>query len=65
MQQPSHNGLKSLGANDPLPADLLREIVRIYLPPAANCLLSVMDHGLRSRQYVNVVIAGKHSAPQW
>ncbi|HLA58430.1 MAG TPA: phosphoketolase family protein, partial [Puia sp.] len=41
------------------------EIVRIYLPPDANCLLSVMDHCLRSRHYVNVVIAGKHPAPQW
>jgi phosphoketolase len=36
------------------------EIVRVYLPPDANCLLSVMDHCLRSRHYVNVVIAGKH-----
>ena len=41
------------------------EIVRIYLPPDANCLLSVMDHCLRSRHYVNVVVAGKHPAPQW
>ena len=41
------------------------EIVRIYLPPDANCLLSVMDHCLRSRHYVNVIIAGKHPAPQW
>jgi xylulose-5-phosphate/fructose-6-phosphate phosphoketolase len=40
-------------------------IVRIYLPPDANCLLSVMDHCLRSMQYVNVIVAGKHSAPQW
>ena len=40
-------------------------IVRVYLPPDANCLLSVMDHCLRSRQYVNVVVAGKHPAPQW
>ncbi|QDU65265.1 phosphoketolase [Engelhardtia mirabilis] len=40
-------------------------VVRVYLPPDANCLLSVMDHCLRSRDYVNVVIAGKHSAPQW
>jgi xylulose-5-phosphate/fructose-6-phosphate phosphoketolase len=39
--------------------------VRVYLPPDANCLLSVMDHCLRSRHYVNVVIAGKHPAPQW
>lgn len=41
------------------------EIVRIYLPPDANCLLSVMDHCLKSRHFVNVVIAGKHPAPQW
>ncbi|MDR3711981.1 MAG: phosphoketolase family protein [Puia sp.] len=41
------------------------EIVRVYLPPDANCLLSVMDHCLRSEHYVNVVIAGKHPAPQW
>jgi xylulose-5-phosphate/fructose-6-phosphate phosphoketolase len=39
--------------------------VRIYLPPDANCLLSVTDHCLRSRNYVNVVIAGKQSALQW
>jgi xylulose-5-phosphate/fructose-6-phosphate phosphoketolase len=41
------------------------EIVRVYLPPDANCLLSVMDHCLRSRHYVNVVVAGKHPSPQW
>ena len=41
------------------------EIVRVYLPPDANCLLSTIDHCLRSRHYVNVVIAGKHPAPQW
>ena len=41
------------------------EVIRVYLPPDANCLLSVMDHCLRSRHYVNVVIAGKHPAPQW
>ena len=40
-------------------------VVRIYFPPDANCLLSVVDHCLRSRHYVNVVIAGKHPAPQW
>src|SRR6185312_4563560 len=40
-------------------------VVRVYLPPDANCLLSVMDHCLRSLHYVNVVIAGKHPAPQW
>jgi xylulose-5-phosphate/fructose-6-phosphate phosphoketolase len=41
------------------------EIVRVYLPPDANCLLSVLDHCLRSRHYVNVMVAGKHPAPQW
>lgn len=41
------------------------EIVRVYLPPDANCLLSVMDHCLRSYHYVNVIIAGKHPSPQW
>jgi xylulose-5-phosphate/fructose-6-phosphate phosphoketolase len=41
------------------------QVVRVYLPPDANCLLSVMDHCLRSRNYVNVVVAGKHAAPQW
>jgi xylulose-5-phosphate/fructose-6-phosphate phosphoketolase len=40
-------------------------IVRVYLPPDANCLLSVWDHCLRSRDYVNVVIASKYQAPQW
>ncbi|GAA4321679.1 phosphoketolase family protein [Mucilaginibacter gynuensis] len=40
-------------------------VVRVYLPPDANCLLSVMDHCLKSRHYVNVVVAGKHPSPQW
>jgi xylulose-5-phosphate/fructose-6-phosphate phosphoketolase len=40
-------------------------VVRVYLPPDANCLLSVWDHCLRSRHYINVVIAGKYQAPQW
>ncbi len=40
-------------------------IVRVYLPPDANCLLSVWDHCLRTRDYVNVVIAGKYQSPQW
>ena len=40
-------------------------VVRVYLPPDANCLLSVWDHCLKSRHYVNVVIAGKYQAPQW
>jgi xylulose-5-phosphate/fructose-6-phosphate phosphoketolase len=41
------------------------EIARVYLPPDANCLLSVFDHCLRSRNTVNVVVAGKHALPQW
>jgi len=40
-------------------------VVRVYLPPDANCLLSVANHCLRSRDYVNVIIAGKYLAPQW
>ena len=40
-------------------------VVRVYLPPDANCLLSIWDHCLRSRHYVNVVIAGKYQSPQW
>lgn len=61
-----HNGFTH---QDPgfigLVVDKKAEIVRVYLPPDANCLLSVMDHCLRSRHYVNVVIAGKHPSPQW
>ena len=41
------------------------EVVRVYLPPDANTLLSVADHCLRSRDYVNVIVAGKQPAPQW
>jgi xylulose-5-phosphate/fructose-6-phosphate phosphoketolase len=41
------------------------EVIRIYLPPDANCLLSVTDHCLRSRNYVNVIVAGKQPAPVW
>jgi len=41
------------------------DIVRVYLPADANCLLSTVDHCLRSRNYVNVVVAGKHELPQW
>jgi len=61
-----HNGFTH---QDPGFLDLVvnkkAEIVRVYLPPDANCLLSVMDHCLRSRHYINVVVAGKHPAPQW
>jgi xylulose-5-phosphate/fructose-6-phosphate phosphoketolase len=40
-------------------------VVRVYLPPDGNCLLSVADHCLRSRNYVNVIVAGKQPAPNW
>jgi len=61
-----HNGFSH---QDPGFIDLVvnkkAEVVRVYLPPDANCLLSVGDHCLRSRDYVNVIIAGKQMAPQW
>jgi xylulose-5-phosphate/fructose-6-phosphate phosphoketolase len=41
------------------------DVVRVYLPPDANCLLSVGDHCLRSRNYVNVIVAGKQPELQW
>ncbi len=41
------------------------DVVRVYLPPDANTLLSVADHCLRSRNYVNVIVAGKQPEPQW
>jgi xylulose-5-phosphate/fructose-6-phosphate phosphoketolase len=41
------------------------EIIRVYLPPDANTLLCVTDHCLRSRNFVNVIVAGKQPAPQW
>ncbi|MGZ8191047.1 MAG: phosphoketolase family protein [Methylococcaceae bacterium] len=41
------------------------EVIRVYLPPDANTLLAVTDHVLRSRNYVNVIIAGKQPSPQW
>ncbi|PWU52089.1 phosphoketolase [Micromonospora sp. S4605] len=41
------------------------EVVRVYLPPDGNTLLSTMDHCLRSRHYINVVVAGKQPAPNW
>ena len=41
------------------------DVVRVYLPPDANTLLSVADHCLRSRDYINVIVAGKQPAPTW
>ena len=41
------------------------DVVRMYLPPDANCLLSVFDHCIKSRNYVNVMVTSKHPRPQW
>ncbi|HXA64714.1 MAG TPA: phosphoketolase family protein [Bryobacteraceae bacterium] len=61
-----HNGFSH---QDPGFIDLVvnkkADIVRVYLPPDANCLLSVADHCLRSRHYVNVIVAGKQPALQY
>jgi xylulose-5-phosphate/fructose-6-phosphate phosphoketolase len=61
-----HNGFTH---QDPGFIDLVMnkkaDIVRVYLPPDANCLLSVADHCLRSRHYINVIVAGKQPALQW
>jgi xylulose-5-phosphate/fructose-6-phosphate phosphoketolase len=62
--QQDHNGFshQDPGFIDHL-ANKKAEIVRIYLPPDANCLLSVTDHCLRSKNYINLIVAGK--APEW
>jgi len=64
--QQDHNGFthQDPGFLDHV-ANKKASISRIYLPPDANCLLSVFNHCLRSRHYVNVVVAGKHAMPQW
>ena len=41
------------------------DVVRLYLPPDANCLLSVFDHCIKSRNYINVMVTSKHPRPQW
>jgi xylulose-5-phosphate/fructose-6-phosphate phosphoketolase len=61
-----HNGFSH---QDPGFIDLVvnkkADVVRVYLPPDANCLLSVADHCLRSRNYINVIVAGKQPALQY
>jgi xylulose-5-phosphate/fructose-6-phosphate phosphoketolase len=61
-----HNGFSH---QDPGFIDLVvnkkSDIIRVYLPPDANTLLSVSDHCLRSRDYINVIVSGKQEAPQW
>jgi xylulose-5-phosphate/fructose-6-phosphate phosphoketolase len=61
-----HNGFshQDPGFIDHL-ANKKADIVRIYLPPDANCLLSVADHCLRSQNYINLIVAGKQPAWQW
>ena len=41
------------------------DIVRMYLPPDTNCLLSVFDHCIRTKNYINVIVTSKHPRPQW
>ena len=64
--QQDHNGFshQDPGFMDHI-ANKKSDIVRIYLPPDANCLLSVADHCLRSRNQINVIVAGKAPAWQW
>jgi xylulose-5-phosphate/fructose-6-phosphate phosphoketolase len=64
--QQDHNGFshQDPGFIDHL-AKKKADVVRIYLPPDANCLLSVADHCLRSRNYINLIVAGKASQWQW
>ena len=64
--QQDHNGFthQDPGFLDHI-ANKKADVVRIYLPPDTNCLLSCMDHCLRSKNYVNVVVASKHPRPQW
>lgn len=64
--QQDHNGFTH---QDPGFIDMLAEkkadVVRLYLPPDANCLLSCMNHCLTTKNYVNVIVASKHPRPQW
>lgn len=64
--QQDHNGFthQDPGMMDHI-ANKKADVVRLYLPPDANCLLSCMDHCLRSKNYVNVIVASKHPRPQW
>ena len=64
--QQDHNGFthQDPGFMDHI-ANKKADVVRLYLPPDANCLLSTFDHCIKSRDYVNVIIASKHPRPQW
>ncbi len=64
--QQDHNGFthQDPGFLDHI-ANKKADVVRMYLPPDANCLLSCFDHCIKSRNYVNVIVASKHPRPQW
>lgn len=64
--QQDHNGFthQDPGFLDHI-ANKKADVVRIYLPPDTNCLLSVFDHCIRSKNYVNVMVTSKHPRPQW
>ena len=64
--QQDHNGFthQDPGFLDHM-ANKKADVVRLYLPPDANCLLSTFDHCIKSRNYVNVIVASKHPRPQW
>ena len=64
--QQDHNGFthQDPGFLDHV-ANKKADVVRLYLPPDANCLLSCFDHCIRSKNYVNVIVASKHPRPQW
>ncbi|MBC5730883.1 phosphoketolase family protein [Pseudoflavonifractor hominis] len=64
--QQDHNGFthQDPGFLDHV-ANKKADVVRLYLPPDGNCLLSCFDHCIRSRNYVNVLITSKHPRPQW
>lgn len=64
--QQDHNGYthQDPGFLDHM-ANKKADVVRMYLPPDANCLLSCFDHCVRSRNYVNVIVASKHPSYQW
>ena len=64
--QQDHNGYthQDPGFLDHI-ANKKADVVRLYLPPDANCLLSCFDHCIRSRDYVNVLVTSKHPRPQW
>ena len=64
--QQDHNGFthQDPGFLDHV-ANKKADVIRIYLPPDANCLLSTFDHCIRSRNFVNVIVSSKHPRPQW